>query len=438
MKKIKRKYSSKYESIPLFVEDTSFMQGGIKTDPLGFWNPDNIGNPVIIPSNNIDMSNVNFRVFGISDEGERRLMLPNSKHKFKGKQVLEIPLMQQGGRKINPDEAPNYIANGYKDIGNNTLVKNDTKLKPLGLAKGSVEQGSLQYEQWLKSELQKGRSISELVKMGYGTEQGLGLLAQNIKPITDTVYYENLKPKYPVFENLKQGDFKGEKYWVKRGPEVDSVFFNPTVNRKIFNDPSLPYQLRVQINPENNRSTFIGVRSSHSSTPTLPKKDVTKKRQGGFSAKDLYSFLFDKDNVTQNTIPSKNILAKNKRGGFILPKAQAGINGIQEFNITPSSFQSAFPPTQQPLSIIPLDKGIQTETEEGKTPDNTSYTLRNLNPSPKDNYINPALFSFGKAAISALGTRIENDKKRNSVNERLFDPFQVLPNVTTNNEFLNK
>jgi hypothetical protein len=127
-----------------------------------------------------------------------------------------------------------------------------------------------------------------------------------------------------------------------------------------------------------------------------------------------------------------------KRGGFILPKAQAGVSGFEEFNINPSSFQSAFPTTQQSLPIIPLQQGIQTESEEGKTPDNTNYTLRDLKSTQKDNYVNPALFSFGKAALSALGTRMENRRKFDSVQEKLFDPFQVLPNVTTNNEFLNK
>ena len=101
--KIRHKYVEKGESLPSPLRWWNMQQGGIKVDPMGYWNPNNDPTkPVLIPGNNIDMTNVNFPVMGISDEGDRKVMMPNSKHKFKGNSVLEIPLtnpykMQKGG-----------------------------------------------------------------------------------------------------------------------------------------------------------------------------------------------------------------------------------------------------------------------------------------------------------------------------------------------------
>ena len=72
----------------------NFQEGGIKIDPQGYWNPDNEGKPVIIPSPHIDMQNVSFPVLGTSLEtGEQKLMTTNNKYFFANtKNVLEEPL----------------------------------------------------------------------------------------------------------------------------------------------------------------------------------------------------------------------------------------------------------------------------------------------------------------------------------------------------------
>lgn len=77
----------------------NFQDGGIKVDPQGYWNPDNLGNPVVIPSPSISMKNVDFAVLGTSVEtGEQKLMQPNKNYFFKNtSNVLEQPLYQDGG-----------------------------------------------------------------------------------------------------------------------------------------------------------------------------------------------------------------------------------------------------------------------------------------------------------------------------------------------------
>jgi len=87
----KAKYFSKFQQMP-----TPEYKGGgkIKTDPKGYWNKENQGNPVIIPSNRITMKNVNQPLMGIFDMGDIQYMQPNGEYLFEGNEVLELPLEQ--------------------------------------------------------------------------------------------------------------------------------------------------------------------------------------------------------------------------------------------------------------------------------------------------------------------------------------------------------
>lgn len=78
----------------IFKELNSFQDGGIKIDNIGYWNPDNWGKPVQINSNNITMQGVREPLYGYAPEtGERRLMMPETNHIFKGaSKVIETPL----------------------------------------------------------------------------------------------------------------------------------------------------------------------------------------------------------------------------------------------------------------------------------------------------------------------------------------------------------
>ena len=74
----------------------NFQEGGIKIDPQGYWNPDNEGKPVIIPSPHISMKNIDFSVLGIADTGEMKIMMPGFDYFFSGaKKVTEIPLKNE-------------------------------------------------------------------------------------------------------------------------------------------------------------------------------------------------------------------------------------------------------------------------------------------------------------------------------------------------------
>lgn len=66
-------------------------------DKNGYWNINNKGKVVEIPSNSITMKGVNQKLVGISKEtGEKKVMLPNKEYLFKNtKNVIEIPFYKK-------------------------------------------------------------------------------------------------------------------------------------------------------------------------------------------------------------------------------------------------------------------------------------------------------------------------------------------------------
>ena len=86
-------YQDIFNQVSQFVDTPIAQQGGIKTDPMGYWNPENLNRPVIIPSPSISMKNIDFSVLGVADTGETKLMHPNEEHYFSGaKKVTEYPI----------------------------------------------------------------------------------------------------------------------------------------------------------------------------------------------------------------------------------------------------------------------------------------------------------------------------------------------------------
>ena len=88
--KIKKKIkNSQWE---ILSEDIPMAQNGIKTDPQGYWNKENHGKPVRIPSNQITMQGVNQPLYGVDDTGFAQMMYPNQDYKFPGNSVTEYPI----------------------------------------------------------------------------------------------------------------------------------------------------------------------------------------------------------------------------------------------------------------------------------------------------------------------------------------------------------
>ena len=95
---------------------SKYIDGGIKKDDSGYWNPDNWGKPVEIGSNNITMKGVDIPLLGISDAGDIQHMQPGKDYKFKGKKVTEFP-MKQGGQLTKLDQLTNFTNYNKPEMG---------------------------------------------------------------------------------------------------------------------------------------------------------------------------------------------------------------------------------------------------------------------------------------------------------------------------------
>ena len=84
----------------------TISQDGVAIDPMGYWNPDNVGNPVIIPSTDITMQGVDQPLIGISDTGDVQYMQPGEDYSFDGENVLELPVAKRGVSVNMADQYP--------------------------------------------------------------------------------------------------------------------------------------------------------------------------------------------------------------------------------------------------------------------------------------------------------------------------------------------
>jgi outer membrane biosynthesis protein TonB len=99
----------KYYQEGLDFKPKTISQDGseIPIDPEGYWNPENWGNPVIIPSTDITMEDVYEPLIGISDTGDVQYMEPGEDYEFDGEYVTEYPIAQKG---IKTSSSKLYVA----------------------------------------------------------------------------------------------------------------------------------------------------------------------------------------------------------------------------------------------------------------------------------------------------------------------------------------
>jgi hypothetical protein len=78
----------------------------IPVDPNGYWNPENWGSPVTIPSTDITMEGVDQPLIGVSDTGDIKYMQPGEDYEFDGEYVTEYPVAKKGISVNNADAQP--------------------------------------------------------------------------------------------------------------------------------------------------------------------------------------------------------------------------------------------------------------------------------------------------------------------------------------------
>jgi hypothetical protein len=95
-----------YQEGDSWASATGTLQDGGNVDPMGYWNPENWGKPVTIPSNEITMEGVYEPLIGISDTGDVQYMEPGEDYTFDGEYVTEYPVARGGVSVNNADAQP--------------------------------------------------------------------------------------------------------------------------------------------------------------------------------------------------------------------------------------------------------------------------------------------------------------------------------------------
>lgn len=121
-----------------------------------------------IPSNQITMKNVPYPVFGIDDQGNQQIMLPEQDYLFPGRYVTEYPMVQLGGEsyqemELDDDQIAYYRNLGYRVEEVPTIQKGGSPIVP-GLDNISY----VEKPNWLDSPY---ANQTAKVKEGWGKEQ---------------------------------------------------------------------------------------------------------------------------------------------------------------------------------------------------------------------------------------------------------------------------
>lgn len=288
------------------VAQRRMEKGGVIIDPMGQWNHPYQETIVPTQDGRITMKNVPYPVQGIDLEtGESQLMMPNKEYKFRGKNIYEIPLLQQGGRIVSKSEYDSMLSEGYIPIGNNKAVRQNPFLDIYFKGVRSNKQASVQeWEKIMANKIRKGLPYEEAVSKKYGTEQGLKELYLKYQNTPDTITYKtqnnipNLSGGYEPFRIFKPDDFnksfmvKGDTlYYPSNMPqsEIDKATFRYSRFRNVHENKIIP----ILKNP-----AFVDNKKK-------PSGDISKMQQGGFSLEDIYKFLFDdEEETTPVTAPS--------------------------------------------------------------------------------------------------------------------------------------
>jgi hypothetical protein len=176
-----------------------YKDGGVIEDDRGQWaHP---GQITKINSNDITMQGVNYPVLGISNTGDKKLMMPGQDYKFQGNSVTEFPIKAQEGRTIivNNKKDPRYQAyqdslevyNSYKNVEKN-LKDNGYVLERHSKALGTDYRSKQMAENRLKHLKEKNIDASQW--------DGLGLILDKANKSTKSYAaynnIDNLKDKY--------------------------------------------------------------------------------------------------------------------------------------------------------------------------------------------------------------------------------------------------
>ncbi len=233
-----------------FVPKTISQNGSIIQDDNGYYNPDNIGKPVRINSNQITMQGIPFPIRGISDTGDTKIMQPNKEYTFKGKSVTELPIGHQWDGMVekkdgtigmwgNPIPITEQQYSLYpkgnisdRDIEYLKSLKDDRINSALNRYNNNTygEQDSDMFKQLLKTKPKRGKDGISIQNKG------------QLKKLDDLLNFTNYNTAQGGI-SLPDVDIYGTP--IQKNPYINPLPFNPFVAN---NSPQFPNA--GQISPE--------------------------------------------------------------------------------------------------------------------------------------------------------------------------------------------
>lgn len=237
----------KYYQAGLDFKPKTISQDGsdIPVDPMGYWNPENVGEPVIIPSNIITMEGVDQPLLGISDTGDVQYMEPGEDYEFDGEYVTEYPVAQKGKRVpivVSDPKDPRLKA--YKDSLSlyNKFKNAKTDYKNLIISKGFDPS---YIEEWTTNGYVDKDVHPKIGAVRYGILQNSGGgfdRDNNYNPRGFNNYPTMSGKQLTVYEDTNLGKAIGTRYPVYKKPVQPVEYRAPqrdTIYVPDINDPRL-------------------------------------------------------------------------------------------------------------------------------------------------------------------------------------------------------
>lgn len=178
------------------------------------------GKVTTIPGNNITMRGVPYPVLGVSDKGDTKMMLPRMDYLFKGNEVTEYPVMQQGGfgRKRVEKNGMEYL----KDTDGYTGVVQKQTQHGLGVSR--------RYDAPVYQYYDNGNPVGESWK-GAGDFQNDVVKDYESEPVAQfSRKYSNYDPNsLTFFKDLATGETPFKPYEMP----LDRSLLNPSIGNGI-------------------------------------------------------------------------------------------------------------------------------------------------------------------------------------------------------------
>ena len=176
---------------------------GFPVDPMGYWNPANIGQIVQVPTEdgNISMEGVNQDLIGMDEYGNTQYQEPGKKYKYRGKFITEYPIAKDGGW-LDKYQSKGEVKKDKRKIPQSGMVI-DKRTNQAYYFGDKGETGSFPVLTGLNPELNSNTYTPQTLNQNpqlKNTPVGYYMMEQGLPktPYTNTYYNGRVRPMQPI------------------------------------------------------------------------------------------------------------------------------------------------------------------------------------------------------------------------------------------------